>query len=223
MKTDNNPLTYIMSTPNLDAVGHHWVASLAGFNFTIEYLRGVDNKVADALSRVGDRLELDTHSVRELLSHTNNPMVPRAKTDDPRIMQEHARQEQEIIIQARMLEDSHIALQFLADSHWIVAQQSELVIRLTTQWLKCMKDDHSTLSEFLRGQVPDQIQCQYATRQKDFTLNRGLLYLKTMPSHSNEDILAFMVPTHKRRATTGGCHRYTGHQGLDRTLSLIKE
>ena len=26
MKTDNNPLTYVMSTPNLDAVGHHWVA-----------------------------------------------------------------------------------------------------------------------------------------------------------------------------------------------------
>ena len=63
----------------------------------------------------------------------------------------------------------------------------------------------------------------YAAQQKDFTLNRGLLYLKTTPSHSNEDILAFMVPTHKRRAAIDGCHRYTGHQGHDRTLSLIKE
>ena len=35
VKTNNNPLTYIMSTPNLDAVGHRWVASLAGFNYTI--------------------------------------------------------------------------------------------------------------------------------------------------------------------------------------------
>ena len=197
-KTDNNPLMYVMSTPNLDAVGHHWVASLAGFNFTIEYLRGADNKVADALSRVGDRLELDTDSVRELLSHSNNPTVPRAETDDPRLMQEHARQEQEIIMQARMLEDSRVALCNLADSHWIIAQQSEPVIQLTTQWLKCPKDDHSTLAEFLRGQVPDQIQCQYAARQKDFTLNRGLLYLKTMPSHSDEDVLAFVVPTHRR-------------------------
>ena len=149
MKTDNNPLTYVMSTPNLHAIGHHWVASLVGFNFTLEYLRGVDNKVADALSRVGDRLELDTDSVQELLSHTNDPMVPRAETDDLRLMQEHTRQEQEIIMQARMLEDSRIALWNLADSHWIVAQQSELVIQLTTQWLKCPKDDHSTLAEFL--------------------------------------------------------------------------
>ena len=110
VKTDNNPVTYVMSTPNLDAIGHCRVASLAGFNFTIEYLQGADNKVANALSRVGDRLELDTDSVRELLSHTNDPTVPRAETDDPRIMQEHTRQEQEIIMQARMLEDSYIAL-----------------------------------------------------------------------------------------------------------------
>ena len=160
VKTDNNPLTYMMSTPN--AVGHRWVASLAGFNFTIEYLRGADNKVADALSRVGNRLQLDMDSVRELLSHSNYPTVSRAKTDNPRLMQEHAKQEQEIIMQARMLEDSCVALHNLADSHWIIAQQSELVIRLTTQWLKCPKDDHSTLAEFLRGQVPDQIQFQYA-------------------------------------------------------------
>ena len=44
-----------------------------------------------------------------------------------------------------------------------------------------------------------------------------------MPSHSNEDVLASVVSTHKRRATIDGCHRYTGHQGCDCTLSLIKE
>ena len=71
--------------------------------------------------------------------------------------------------------------------------------------------------------MPDQIQRQYATRQKDFTLNRGLLYLKTTPSHSNEDILAFVVLTHKCRTAIDGCHRHTRHQGRDHTLSLIKE
>ena len=28
VRTDNNPLTYIMSTPNLDATGHCWVSAL---------------------------------------------------------------------------------------------------------------------------------------------------------------------------------------------------
>ena len=37
VKTDNNPLTYIMTTPNLDATGHQWVGTLAKFNFWLEY------------------------------------------------------------------------------------------------------------------------------------------------------------------------------------------
>ena len=53
VRTDNNPLTYIMTMPNLDAVGHRWVVAMAGYNFEIEYVCGTDNKVADALSRVG--------------------------------------------------------------------------------------------------------------------------------------------------------------------------
>ena len=38
--TDNNLLTYIMSTPNLDATGHHWVSALAKYNFWLEYQKG---------------------------------------------------------------------------------------------------------------------------------------------------------------------------------------
>ena len=53
VRTDNNPLTYVMMTPNLDAVGYRWVAAMAGYNFKIEYVCRMDNKVADALSRVG--------------------------------------------------------------------------------------------------------------------------------------------------------------------------
>ena len=34
VRTDNNPLTYIMSTPNLDAVGFQWVGALAQFMTT---------------------------------------------------------------------------------------------------------------------------------------------------------------------------------------------
>ena len=37
VKTDNNPLIYIMTTRNLDATGHQWVGALAKFNFQLEY------------------------------------------------------------------------------------------------------------------------------------------------------------------------------------------
>ena len=40
VKTDNNPLTYIMTTPNLDATGHQWIGALVKFNFQLEYQKG---------------------------------------------------------------------------------------------------------------------------------------------------------------------------------------
>lgn len=48
--TDNNPLTYVMSTAKLNAVGHCWVGQLADFNFEIRYKPGKLNIDADTLS-----------------------------------------------------------------------------------------------------------------------------------------------------------------------------
>ena len=221
VKTDNNPLTYMMTTPNLDAVRHRWVAALAGYNFMIEYLRGSDNKVADALSQVEERLDSD--SVRQLLTHVKHPAEARAEVADPRLAEEHERNEQEIILQVRQLADTRQQMKNLADSHWVIAQQSEPVIRLTYQWLKCPKNDRRTLGEFLQGRVPLPEQHLYTSHQKDFVEKRGMLYLRTTPSHSQEEVLAFVVPTHKRRAAIDGCHHFAGHQGWDRMVSLIKE
>lgn len=50
--SDNNPLTYIMTTAKLDATRHRWVAELANFNFQIRYRPGKSNADADGLSRM---------------------------------------------------------------------------------------------------------------------------------------------------------------------------
>ena len=111
--TDNNPLTYVMTMPNLNAVGYRLVAAMAGYNFEIEYIHGTDNKVADALSHMGRQLDkeevkelLDQSAIRELLNHAVRYGVPRAESDNPRVVQEHERAEGEIIIQERMLAET---------------------------------------------------------------------------------------------------------------------
>ena len=52
VRTDNNPLTYVLMMPNLDATGHQWVGALASFQFELEYQKDADNGAADALIRV---------------------------------------------------------------------------------------------------------------------------------------------------------------------------
>lgn len=57
--TDNNPLTYILSTAKLNAVGHRWVGELSDFRFDIKYRPGKSNIDADTLSRFP--LDMETY------------------------------------------------------------------------------------------------------------------------------------------------------------------
>lgn len=65
--TDNNPLTYVLSTARLNAVGHRWVGELSDFHFDIKYRPGKMNADADTLSRyplsLEDRIEKHSESI----------------------------------------------------------------------------------------------------------------------------------------------------------------
>ena len=138
IRTNNNPLTYVLMMPNLDAIGHRWVAAMAGYNFEIQYIRRSDNKVANVLSCVRGHLDeddvkelLDQSTIKELLSHAVRYGVPRAESNDPRVTQEHEKADGEIIMQARMLVEMKKNYQNLADSQWVIAQWGDQAIRLS--------------------------------------------------------------------------------------------
>ena len=50
--TDNNPLTYVLTSAKLNATRLRWVGELADFNFEIRYRPGKSNTDADSLSRI---------------------------------------------------------------------------------------------------------------------------------------------------------------------------
>ena len=147
MLTDNNPLTYILTTPNLDALGHHWVAALAGYNMTIKYLKGSDNKVADALSRFKARLDPDT--VTELLNHTKVGAPARAETDNIRIIEEEERADQEVILWTVQLAGQDKKFHNLRTENWRQTQLMDLVIPHVLDWLHLPRNNRVKLKDFL--------------------------------------------------------------------------
>ena len=51
VRTDNKPLTYVLTTAKLDATGHRWLAALSNYNFSLVFRSGKKHLDADALSR----------------------------------------------------------------------------------------------------------------------------------------------------------------------------
>ena len=147
MLTDNNPLTYILTTLNLDALGHRWVAALASYNMTIKYLKGSDNKEADAVSGIETRLDLET--VKELLNHTKGGAPPGAETKDIRIIKEDERVDQEVILRVTQLAHQDKKFCNLHTEDWWQAQQMDPVIPHGLEWLQLLKNDRTRLKDFL--------------------------------------------------------------------------
>lgn len=50
IQTDNNSLTYLQTTAQLDATGQRWMAALDVYDFKLQYHSGQTNEDADALS-----------------------------------------------------------------------------------------------------------------------------------------------------------------------------
>ena len=218
--TDNNPLTYILTTPNLDALGQRWVAALAGYNMKLEYLRGSNNKVADALSRVSTQ-KLDEETVSDLLNYARNGSTPRAEMANIHVIEEGECVDQEVIVQYTQIVKQHRNFRNLANQDWVRAQSGDPIIPQVIKWIQQPREDCRKLEEYLAGVASDYEKCFYTARQKEFTLQDNLLYLQVTPTNSQDTVPVFVVPTADRQAAIDGCHCSAGHQGRDRTLSLM--
>ena len=220
MLTDNNPLTYIFTTPNLNVLGHHWVAALAGYNITIKYLKGPDNKVADALSQIETRLDPDT--VTELLNHAKAGAPARAETDDIQIIEEEERTDQEVILRTVQLARQDKKFGNLCTENWRQAQLIDPVIPHVLDWLRLPRNNRVKLKDFLRRKASEANCRAYSLREKDFEKRDHLLFINTTPPRNVSTIPVFVVPVNRRQVAIDMCHRNAGHQGRDRTLSLMK-
>ena len=213
VKTDNNPLMYIMITANLDATGHQWVGALAKFNFQLEYQKWWDNTVADALSQITTCLSLE--AVQSILDGATLGAAQRAEGEDPAVVEGDQEKEKEVWVTAgQVLVEMHV-------TDWAAAQREDPELDAILHWLEAKKK--TDLRTLLREHASSK-EGQIVWRNcQNFTVLQDILYLCSMPKGEKEDLLLFMVLKAHLTATLNGYHWDVGHQGHDHTLSLLQE
>ena len=129
---DNNPLTYVLTRPNLDATGHQWVGTLASFQFELEYQKSANNGTADALSRVPI-----SHSWETIQSLLEGVIVGAANWGDVRmskeLLEEHEHLSQEARVQVAKLAPMHTV-------DWAEAQEADAALAACHKWFHLRRD-----------------------------------------------------------------------------------
>ena len=206
--TDNNLLTYVLTTAKLDATGQRWIASLANYDFKIFYHSGKLNLDADSLSRIPWEMEA-VHGT------PLDPVLLRTTIINPQIS-----------IKIHMLPNAVIPVCELVISSELHLTQA--------QWRQEQRNDYSLkrLLELLERnelvtyncdkQDPSDLKCMLRLR-KDFFIENGLLYHKAYFKVTDKHVNQFVMPQQFQKWTVQACQEDYGHLGMDRVQLLLQE
>ena len=177
VRTDNNPLTYIFSTANLDAAGQRWVAHLTSYNFTLEYQKGKDNTVTDFLSRMDDCLmegevqdylsKIPYLGVNAVLDNAIMPLVDKAEQGvRPNPGCQNACQEETLDARPPRLATTNVI-------DWKLEQKEDPVLY---QVVKHRKASRETFKEALLKVTDQKATTAYVKSKEQLIMKNGLLY-----------------------------------------------
>ena len=222
--TDNNLLTYIFSSANLDAAGQWWVAHLASYNFSLEYQKGKDNTVADFLSQMNECLpeeevqgylnQIPYPGIKAVLNNTIMPIEERAE-QGVRPTPDHWGDCQEEMVKAR---PARLATTNVTD--WKQEQKEDPVLY---QVVKHLRAPRETFKAALHKVLDKKATAAYVKAKEQLLIKNGLLYRKTQQGQAKEIVFQFVVPQRHRGVALDGCHREAAHQGQCRSTALMQE
>ena len=192
--TDNNPLTYILTSVKVDATGQRSVAYLANYDFQIFYKTGKTNVEADALSHI-PRLEhtmIDAPTVKAIIN-----VVPH--TD----LFEYNYNPTDIVVVHKKSRDD-----------WETEQENDPIIGPVIQAMRSKKYDTNKMNDdskrLLRGRSRLLFRC-------------GLLYRKVFDRQLQKSKFQFVLPKPCWKQSLEACHDNMGHLGIERITSLLRD
>ena len=236
--TDNNPLTYILTSAKLDAAGHRWLAALSTYQFTIKYRAGQANRDADGLSRrpQGPSFEDEAFTrereriedMKKRLTETRHDMdheVFSALCQRHLVMfmgEHHHHSEQPVVAESLVVDPSIVpdvfcegTLPSMTNSDWCNAQGSDPSIsRVITFVRRAVKPSFRETNL----EHPD---VKLLLREwKKLELKDDVLYRKW--SERGHLVYQLVLPEQFRERALQGVHNDVGHLGSERALHLAR-
>ena len=208
--TDNNPLTYILTSAKLDTTGQRWVAALSIYNFQIFYRSGRSNKNVDALSRIpwgpeeiiGSR-KMDAVTVKAVMTKTEDVCVPLGV-------------ESVVSMAAQFFAPDYAPKMNRAE--WRKEQEQDQAIH---KILSLLKEDW--LFKYRNSKTDDTDVQNYLKARRSLCLIDGLLHQQVQLKHHQTAVNQFVLPRPFRRRMVMACHDEMGHLGMDRMLLLLQD
>ena len=224
VQMDNNPLTYIFSSANLDAAGQRWVAQLASYNFALEYQKGKDKTVANFFSHLDDHLppvevqdylnKIPYPGVKAFLDNAITPLNDRAELG-VRPNPDHQRASQGVTVDAR---PARLATTNI--TNWKLEQQEDPVLY---QAVKHRRASREIFKEALLKVTDRKAVSAYVKSKDQLVMKNSLPYWQSKMGQTGETVLQFVVPQIHRNAALDRCHHEAAHQDQSHSLSLMQE
>ena len=209
--TDNNPLTYILSSAKLDAIGQCWVASLAPYNFSLHYNPGRKNVVADSLSRIPwANVEFqDSMDFSLVKAFVDKGEFNSLACVEPELVDERLTVNMQQLVDKLAGDITKIQWRKEQEVDSKIGPVVSLVKNGQHLQYKVSKNDNAGTKVLLRF-------------RDNLRLVEGLLYRKWV-YREHIVYLQFVLPQTFRKRTVIACHDKFGHLGMDKTLVLLQE
>ena len=198
--TDNNLLTYILSSAKLDACRQRWVALPVNYDFQLFYKTGKTNVDADALSHIprSGYHELESPVVKALLKSSQESDWTDFNGNPGDII----------------CKSSQIIPEKMTTEQWKKEQANDEIINQIIEAMKVGSGEYTFSSELAK---------QMFRYRNKLVWRHGLLYKKYFDINLQEERMQFVLPKKYWSQALEACHDNVGHLVFERSLSLLRD
>lgn len=241
--TDNNPLTYLLTSAKLDAASYRWLATLSTYSFKILYWAGKQVADADGLFRrphgqLSDDLKSQQEKERiwKFAEHhlSDSKFIPldqptiQAISDRQLILSSNAKYPhnfslvQSLTMSIKALPDSYVnnnqfgssVIPKLTEAEIAEKQRADQIINHVITQLEC----GITAPPTLREEVPE---LPLLLRELNRLELRNNILVRRRQVRS-QCSFQLVLPQELRDQVLTSLHDHMGHMGIERTLDLVR-